>query len=105
MTGQDHNNSTAIVGQRYAYATASLMLGITCFFSFIGLEKAVLAVIFGWLALKSEPAPVLMERRGWAKTGIVMGSLILLVLPTIILLNLDRVAELIDALEKLNTGR
>jgi hypothetical protein len=104
-TGRDANKALSIIGQKYAYATASLVLGITCFVGFIGLEKAVLAVVFGWLALKSTPSPALQERRGWAKAGIILGSLILVVVPTLLLLNIDRIKEFIEALEKLNTGR
>ena len=57
------------------------------------------------MALKSTPAPVLKERRVWAKTGLGLGILILVVVPTIILLNLDRLSVFIDALRKLSGGR
>ena len=50
-------NQHVILGQKYAYATASLLLGISCFVSLIGLEKAILAIIFARLALKSAPQP------------------------------------------------
>ena len=36
-----------VLGQKYAYATISLILGIACFINLAGLEKALLAVIFG----------------------------------------------------------
>ncbi len=94
-----------VLGQKYAYATISLILGIACFINLAGLEKALLAVIFGWLALKSTPAPTLKARRVWAKTGIVLGSLVLVVIPTIILLNLDRLLVFVEALERLSEGR
>ena len=94
-----------ILGQKYAYATISLMLGIACFINLAGMEKAVLAVIFGWLALKSTPAPVLKARRAWAQTGFVLGILVLVVIPTIILLNLDRLRVIVEALMKLSDGK
>ena len=94
-----------VLGQKYAYATISLILGIACFINLAGLEKALLAVIFGWLALKSTPAPTLKARRVWAKTGVVLGTLVLVVIPTIILLNLDRLRVLVEALAKLSEGR
>ncbi|MEP6636298.1 MAG: hypothetical protein ABJB97_06195 [Acidobacteriota bacterium] len=94
-----------VLGQRYAYATAALILGIACFVNLVGLEKAILAIVFGWLALKTTPLPALRERRMWAKTGIVLGSLLLIVVPTIILLNIDRLRLIIEALEKLSSGR
>ena len=94
-----------VLGQKYAYATISLILGIACFINLAGLEKALLAVIFGWLALKSTPAPILKARRVWAKTGVVLGTLILVVIPTIILLNLDRLRVFVEALQKLSEGK
>ncbi len=94
-----------VLGQKYAYATISLILGLACFINLAGLEKALLAVIFGWLALKSTPAPALKTRRVWAKTGIVLGALMLIVVPTLILLNLDRLRVIVEALMKLSEGK
>lgn len=94
-----------VLGQKYAYATISLILGIACFINLAGLEKALLAVIFGWLALKSTPPPILKARRVWAKTGVALGTLILIVVPTIILLNLDRLRVFVEALERLSEGK
>jgi len=94
-----------VLGQKYAYATISLILGCACFINLAGMEKAVLAVIFAWLALKSTPAPALTARRAWAKTGLVLGILVLVVIPTIIILNLDRLRVIVDALMKLSNGK
>ena len=94
-----------VLGQKYAYATISLILGLACFINLAGLEKALLAMIFGWLALKATPAPVLKARRVWAKTGLVLGTLVLISIPTIILLNLDRLRVFVDALTKLSEGK
>ncbi|HEY5885500.1 MAG TPA: hypothetical protein VIT88_12485 [Pyrinomonadaceae bacterium] len=94
-----------VLGQKYAYATISLILGLACFINVAGMEKAVLAVIFGWLALKSTPAPALTARRVWAKTGVVLGILVLVTIPTIILLNLDRLRVMVEALMKLSEGK
>jgi hypothetical protein len=94
-----------VLGQKYAYATISLVLGLACFINLAGLEKALLAVIFGWLALQSTPAPALKARRLWAKTGVVLGTLVLIVIPTIIILNLDRLRVIVEALMKLSEGK
>lgn len=104
MNNAETQNSF-VLGQKYAYATVSLVLGICCFFSLLGLEKAILAIIFGWLALKAAPAPMLEKHRLWAKFGIAFGVLILIILPAIIVLNFDRVAEIIDVLSKMSGGR
>ena len=71
-----------VLGQKYAYATISLILGLACFINLAGLEKALLAVIFAWLALKATPGPVLKARRVWAKTGLSLGVAMLVVVPT-----------------------
>src|ERR1700730_7995173 len=106
MSGRNKESQAHIVlGQKYAYATISLILGFACFINLAGMEKAVLAVIFAWLALKSTPPPALTARRVWAKTGLGLGILVLVVIPTIIILNLDRLRVIVDALMKLSNGK
>ena len=106
MSESNHETQAPIIlGQKYAYATISLILGLACFINLAGLEKALLAVIFGWMALKSTPAPALKARRLWAKTGVVLGGLVLIVIPTIIILNLDRLRVIVEALMKLSEGK
>lgn len=99
------NNRALIVGQKYAFATASLILGIFSFVNLLGLEKPILAIVFGWLALRSNPAPRLTEHRNWAQAGVVMGTIVLIVVPTLIILNLDRLRELVELLSRLQGGR
>lgn len=94
-----------ILGQKYAFATASLIMGIGCFVNLLGLEKAVLAILFAWLALRAKPEPVLKEHRAWAKAGLTLGILPLIILPVVIILNFDRIREIIEVLSKLNGGR
>ena len=94
-----------ILGQKYAFATASLVLGIFCFVNLLGLEKPILAIIFGWLALRSAPEPKLKEHRLWAQAGVTLGAITLIVVPLIIILNLDRLREIIEFLSKMSGGR
>ena len=94
-----------VLGQKYAFATASLVLGICCFFSLLGLEKAILAIIFGWLALRVAPAPILKQHRSWAKFGIAFGALMLIIVPVLVIVFFDRISELIEILSKMNGGR
>ena len=91
-----------VLGQKYAFATASLILGIACFTSFLGLEKALLAIVFGWLALRKQPGPALTEHRTWAKAGIVLGILPLILLPILLILTFDKVQQIIEVLSKLD---
>jgi hypothetical protein len=105
MNDNHETQAQIVLGQKYAYATISLLLGIVCFINLAGLEKALLAVIFGWLALKSTPVPVLKARRVWAKIGVGLGISVLIVIPTIIILNLDRLREMVEILMKLSEGK
>jgi hypothetical protein len=104
---ESNKNSQAhiVLGQKYAYATIALILGIASFINLAGMEKAVLAVIFAWLALKSTPTPVLTVRRAWAQTGLVLGIVVLLVVPTIIIFSIDRLRVIVEALMKLGNGK
>ncbi len=105
MSESKNSQAHIVLGQKYAYATISLILGLSCFINLAGMEKAVLAVIFAWLALKSAPAPALTARRVWAQTGLVLGIVVLLVVPTIIILNIDRLRVIVEALMKLGNGK
>ena len=74
---QNHDGpvrEAAVLGQRYAYATASLVVGLLCFINLAGLEKAVMAIVFGVLALGRRPAPPLVQRRALAKAGVARGG-------------------------------
>jgi hypothetical protein len=99
------NKQALIVGQKYAFATASLVLGIFCFVNLLGLEKPILAIVFGWLALRRNPAPKLTEHRNWAQAGVVLGSIVLVLVPVLIILNFDRLREIVELLSRLDGGR
>ena len=99
------NKQALILGQKYAFATVSLVLGIFCFVNLLGLEKPILAIIFGWLALRGLPEPKLTAHRIWAKVGVVLGSIVLIVIPVLIIINFDRLREFVEVLSRLNGGR
>ena len=105
MSDKTESQNFTVLGQKYAFATVSLVLGISCFINLIGLEKAILAIIFGWLALRATPEPLLKEHRLWAKVGVVLGILPLIILPILIIFNFDRLREIIELLSKLSGGR
>ena len=69
------------------------------------MEKAVLAVAFGWLALKSLPAPALTLRRRWAKAGVILGLMHVLVLSVILVVARDRIGRLLEHLGDLSVTR
>ena len=94
-----------ILGQKYAYATIALILGIFCFINLAGMEKAVLAIIFALLALRKTPAPVLQERRVWAKAGLVLGLSVLIIVPIVIIFFFERLREIIEVILRMSSGR
>ena len=102
---ENQTRESLIMGQKYAFATISLILGIFSFVNLLGLEKPILAIIFGWLALRTRPEPPLIQHRVWAKTGVVLGTIVLIVVPTLIILNFHRLQEFIDILSRLDGGR
>lgn len=102
---ENQTKESLILGQKYAFATAALILGIVSFVNLLGLEKPILAIIFGWLALRATPAPPLTEHRGWAKAGVVLGTIVLIVVPVLIILNFNQLREFVQILSKLNGGR
>lgn len=101
----NQSKESLILGQKYAFATVSLILGIFSYVNLLGLEKPILAIVFGWLALRAQPGPQLIQHRVWAKAGVVLATIVLIALPLIILLNLHQIRELITLLSKLDGGR
>ena len=94
-------NQGIILGQKYAYATAALLVGIISYVQLLGIERAVLAIIFAWLALRSNPQPKLQARRLWAVAGLVLGAIMIIIVSAILIFKFDTFKELILNLEKL----
>jgi len=103
----DRARDAAVLGQKYAYATASLTLGLLCFVNLAGLEKAVLAIVFGMMALGRRPAPDLVQRRAWAKTGIALGTALIVLVPALIyfVIGIDGLRQVIEALARLGAAK
>lgn len=107
---QNHDGSVkdaAVLGQKYAYATVSLTLGLLCFVNLAGLEKAVMAIVFGMMALGRRPAPNLVQRRAWAKTGIALGTAIIILVPSVIyfVIGMDGLRQVVEALARLGAAK
>ena len=97
--------SAFVLGQRYTLATMALVLALLSFLNLAGMEKAIVAMIFAFMALKGSPAPALEERRGWARfaVGLAVAHIVLVI--TVILLNLDRLAKLYEVLRAMSDLR
>ena len=98
-------DSAFVLGQRYTLATLALVLALLSFLNLAGLEKAVLALVLGLRALGSIPGPALEQRRGWARLGIGLAAAHVVLLATVILLFVDRLPKLLEALRALSDLR
>ena len=101
----DTRESAFVLGQRYTLATLALGVALLSFLNLAGLEKAIFAMVLGWKALKPTPQPALEQRRGWARLGIGLGIAHVALLVGVILLNLHRIPELIEAMRVLSDLR
>jgi hypothetical protein len=97
--------SSFVLGQRYALATLALIVALLSFLNLAGMEKAILAIVLGARALRPVPQPPLEQRRGWARMAIGLGVAHVVLVVTIVLWNLDRLAELLDALRAMSDLR
>ena len=97
----------AVLGQKYAYATASLILGLLCFVNLAGLEKAGMAITFGVLALRSRPLPALVQRRAWAKAGVALGAGVIVLVPALIyfVIGIDGLRQIVEALARVGAAK
>lgn len=107
---QNHDGSSweaAVLGQKYAYATASLTLSLLCFVNLAGLEKAAIAIVFGVLALRRRPAPALVQRRAWAMAGVALGAGMIVLVPALIyfVIGIDGLREIVEALARLGAAK
>jgi hypothetical protein len=101
MTNDQIPTPGVVLGQKYAYATAALWLGIISCIHGLGIEKGILAIVFAFLALRSHPKPHLDNRRVWAKVGLVLGALQLFIVAALLIFKFEYFRELIAALERL----
>lgn len=69
----------------YPYAVISFVLGIISFFQILGLERALLAVVFGVIALKKMNEDEKLKGRKFAYSGIILGIVYLIILCVIII--------------------
>jgi len=97
----NNDSSAYVLGQKYAFATASLIMGIASYINFLGMEKGAVAILFAWLALRASPVPALAERRRWAQTGLVLGTAIWIIVPALLAWKWDRVSQFLLRLQDL----
>jgi len=105
MSNEQQDRANVVLGQKYAYATAALMLGIASFVNLLGMEKAILAIIFARLALRSDPPPALKNRREWGQAGLVLGVLQVVLISVLIIVFRDELREVLHLLLRLQDAK
>jgi hypothetical protein len=101
MSDEQHDRANVVLGQKYAYATAALMLGIASFVNLLGMEKAILAIIFARLALQSDPLPRLKNRREWGQAGLVLGVLQVVLILALVIIFRNELRHILELLMRL----
>jgi hypothetical protein len=100
-----NDRASCVLGQKYAFVTVALVLALSIFINLLGMEKSILSIIFACLALRREPAPPLTERRRWGKVAITLGIIHVVLMPTLILLNIDKIRAALQLLMTLQEGK
>jgi hypothetical protein len=100
-SNEERDRANVVLGQKYAYATIALIIGVASFVNLLGMEKAILAIIFGRLALKSVPGPLLKSRREWGRAGLVLGVLQVVLISVLLILFRNELRGVLDVLMRL----
>ena len=79
-----------------------MVVALLSFINLAGMEKAILAIVLGYKALTLAPPPALERRRAWAKAGAVLGAAHIVLVVSVILLNLDRLAKVVEVLRAMS---
>lgn len=82
------------------FAIASLVIGILSFISLGGIEKAVVAIVFGVLALKRMANENKLSGRRLATAGIILGIFSIIATTTFIIKYLPQVRQQIRQMQR-----
>lgn len=97
---QDQATPIYYAGRQVGLGIAALMVGCVSFVSLLGVEKAVLAIVFGGMAMRGASQGSLAGRLGIA--AVVLGVLFILTLIILLIVFHGKVAMLIRLLEDLS---
>lgn len=87
-------------GKRTGFGIAALALGLVTYLSLLGMEKAILTIVLGVLAMRGEPRLPVARRLGII--SIALSVLFILTAAVLLYLFQDKYAELIGNLKKLS---
>ena len=73
------------MGTKSKVAVAGLVMGIASFINLLGMEKAIAAIVFGWMGLKEAQAEQKAGKR-LAYAGIILGILYIITVSVMLVL-------------------
>jgi hypothetical protein len=88
------------IGRRVGFGISALALSIVAYLSLLGLEKAVLAIVLGALALRGMKQGTLARRLGFI--SIILSVIFIITFFVVMFLFWDKVKEFIILLRKLS---
>jgi hypothetical protein len=74
-----------IMGSKSKVAVMAMVLGIACFLNLLGIEKAIVAIVAGWMGLKETENEAKAGKR-LAIAGIALGSLYIVTISVLLIL-------------------
>ena len=86
--------------KRCRLAIIALLLGITSLVNLFGLEKGVMAIIVGWLAIgeiKNEPS---LKGKGMAWAGLILGALSIITIVVVLIWKGPQLLQQLKLLQK-----
>lgn len=85
-------------GRGEGFATAAIVLGVAAFLNLLGMEKGILAIVFGVLALRSVAVGG-ARHQGWI--AIALGAVQIATVVVVLILFHDKLGQLLDLLKTL----
>jgi hypothetical protein len=78
------------------FAIASLVIGLFSFINVAGIEKAILAIVFGVLALKRMKQDERLAGNKFAKAGIILGGFSIILIISLIVRMYPKIKEIAE---------
>jgi hypothetical protein len=89
-----------VAGRRMGFAVSALAMSLVAFLSLLGLEKAILAIVLGSLAIREAKRGTLARRLGSVAIG--LGALYPVTVAVVLWVFRDRVVEFVRLLQNLS---
>jgi len=82
------------------FAIVSLVLGIFSFVTILGLEKPIIAIVFGILALRRIAVSPQYKGKNLAIVGIALGAIAIVLIITLVVINYPRIIQMQQSVQR-----